>query len=192
MFLYIHGFASSGQSYKGRVLQIAFGRENVLTPDLSTDPDEAMSLLCRQCDELQAREKPVMLLGSSLGGFYATYLSHKYGFPAILVNPSVTPHETLKLGLGLNPKYTGHTDFFLFTKENLLSFDKYYVSGIDESKILLLLQSGDIILDYRKAIERYPNAHHIVIDGGSHGFDQFEDQINTIRAFYRTQLDVEI
>lgn len=192
MLLYIHGFASSGQSYKGKVLTIAFGRQQVLAPTLSTVPDEAVAALKQTMDPLLEQNTPFMLVGSSLGGYYAAYLAGEYDLPCVLVNPSVSPLKTLVKGLGLNPYYSGKSGYFLFTRDHLGQFRNYQPSERAQERMLLMVQTGDEVLDYRKALEQFPKAEHYVIEGGSHGFDRFEDHLHRLRVFYRQQLGEEL
>lgn len=168
-------------------MKIAFGSEQVCAPDLPPVPDTAISILCDEVKRLQADDRQILLVGSSLGGYYSAWLSDRFDLPAILVNPSVKPYTTLRLGLGLNPTYTAETRFFIFTREHLESLRNYEAPQVKSDKLLLMLQTGDAILDYREALDRFPQAERLVIEGGSHGFDRFEDYMGVIRQFYWKQ-----
>ena len=110
--LYVHGFASSGASGTAKNLRILFPNAEVIAPDLPVSPLEAMKLLHDICDT----EKPDLIIGTSMGGFYAEQL---YGFDRILVNPAFQIGETLKKlhGMGkqqwLNPRKDGATEFWV-------------------------------------------------------------------------------
>src|SRR4051812_47602038 len=101
MLVYIHGFNSSPASAKARLLRERFealgcGSE-FSAPALSHRPAEAAALL----DDVAARYPDAALVGSSLGGYYATWLAQRHGLKAVLVNPAVRPHELLRQALGV-------------------------------------------------------------------------------------------
>ena len=94
MHIYIHGFASSGNATKGNILKDYYaGRETVITPDFPDEPFEAVKLLERLLIE---STEPVTLWGSSLGGFYAMYLTSILDIKSVLINPAIRPHLGLK------------------------------------------------------------------------------------------------
>ena len=110
--LYVHGFASSGASGTVKSLRILLPNAEIIAPDLPVSPLKAMALLHEICDT----QKPDLIIGTSMGGFYAEQL---YGFYRILVNPAFQMGETLKSlhGLGkqkwLNPRQDGETEFWV-------------------------------------------------------------------------------
>jgi len=187
MILYVHGFASSGGSFKGRRLKEAFGADNVLTPTLPPVPDEAVALLEGVVAGLKERGEEPLLVGSSLGGFYSLYLCAGHGLPAVLVNPAVKAPETLRRAVGVNRNFTtGET--FLWTEEHAESLGRYDVRDVarlDQERIMLIVQTGDQLLDYRDAVALLPRAAHLVIEGGTHEFERFEDVIGPIGDFHR-------
>ena len=89
--LYLHGFSSCGKGNKSLALQAYFGAENVIAVDLPPSPIDAINTI----EEILGASHFDLLIGSSLGGFYATYLAEKYQMKAVLVNPSTQPWETL-------------------------------------------------------------------------------------------------
>ena len=110
--LYVHGFASSGASGTAKNLRILLPNATVISPDLPVSPLAAMKLLHEICDT----EKPDLIIGTSMGGFYAEQL---YGFDRILVNPAFQIGDTLKKlhGMGkqkwLNARQDGETEFWI-------------------------------------------------------------------------------
>ena len=174
MLIYIHGFNSSARSFKSRLLaarMAELGRDaDFICPDLSPDPGAAIALL----EALVLRpgpEKPC-LIGSSLGGFYATWLAEKHGLRTVLVNPAVRPYELLSSAIGPQTNlYTGAQ--YEFTGEHIAALRELEVASITPERYLLITRTGDEVLDYRDALERYSGCEQIVIEGGDHGFGDF-------------------
>lgn len=114
--IYVHGFNSSGNSEKAQLLKSAFPDCNIVSPTLPANPREAMELL-----KFAITNKPDMtiLVGSSLGGLYALYLSLSYDIPCFLINPSLEPHKTLKNKIGLHKRYNSNNEDYEFLEEYL-------------------------------------------------------------------------
>jgi predicted esterase YcpF (UPF0227 family) len=180
MIFYIHGFGSSGCSKKAEILKSYF-KARVFSPSLSHIPELAIDTLEQMVMQLGAYHD-ITLVGSSLGGYYATYLSHKYALKAILVNPSVYPYQTLASHVGLNHSYHDSSDYG-FIQAHIDSLKRYEVKEIDARKFLVLLQRGDEVLDYREAKEKYHDSKLIIEDGGNHSFDGFERYLPKIEKF---------
>ena len=182
MVLYIHGFASSGLGSKAQLVRDFFGDE-AFAPSLSYIPELAIDTLEQIVQKTLPRE-PVHLVGSSLGGFYATVLAERHGLDAVLVNPSTRPWETLG-------KHTGYvTHFhdlsrFEWTERHVRTLKELDPYPVRDGRYLLMLQTGDDLLDYRVALERYPEAERVVEEGGSHAFDGFENHLERIASFFR-------
>ena len=129
------------------------------------------------------RKKPC-LLGSSLGGFYATYLAEKHDLKAVLINPAIDPHVGLRAYLG--PQKNLHTgEPYELTEAHLREWEKLYVPRITPQRYLLIVETGDEVLDYRKAVERYAGAEQIVIPGGDHSLQSFPQHLGRILEFSR-------
>ncbi|MEH6822825.1 MAG: YqiA/YcfP family alpha/beta fold hydrolase [Motiliproteus sp.] len=180
LYLYIHGFNSSPQSYKVRQLQQWLSgldqAERLQVPCLPYQPADAIALLERLVRQQAAR--PLVLLGSSLGGFYATWLTEQFGarqsIRSVLINPSVRPFDLLDVWLGENENIYTH-ERYLLTREHLQQLKALDCPQLqDPSRYLLLTQTGDEVLDYRQAVEKYHQAPQVVTPGGEHGFANFE------------------
>jgi predicted esterase YcpF (UPF0227 family) len=186
MILYIHGFNSSALSFKAgllrkRMAELRRGRE-YLCPELPHEPQLAMSLLERIVLQHAGR---VALIGSSLGGFYATWLAERYGVRAVLVNPAVRPYQLLERSLGLQTNlYTGAQ--YELTRAHLDALRTFEVDSITPERYLLMACTGDEVLDYREAVGRYGGAEQLVIEGGDHGFSDFASYVDTALAFCRS------
>ena len=175
--LYLHGFASCGRGQKSTALARYFGKENVFAPDLPYAPDEAIAYL----DGLLASQHFDLLAGSSLGGFYATFLAEKYAHKAVLLNPSTRPYETLAPYVGEQRRFCDG-ERFSFEAAYLQQLNQY-VATSEKGKYLVLLQSGDEVLDYRIAKRKYKNQRVIVEYGGNHRFENIEDYLSMIGNF---------
>lgn len=181
--LYIHGFNSSPASAKARLFSRYCDERGIAlsVPELSYDPAKAMAMLeaiVKEWGEVN------LLVGSSLGGYYATYLSEKYNLKAALVNPAVSPYKHLSeefLGKQTN-YYTGES--YELGLEHVDSLKKLDVDPvIRPDNFLLLVQTGDEVLDYRLAVEKYQGASQIIQPGGDHSFNGFESVIPEIMGF---------
>lgn len=182
MLIYIHGFNSSPASGKAQLAKSrmeALGRgAEFLAPALPPGPAQAAALL----DDLARRDPGAALVGSSLGGYYATWLAEKHGLRAALLNPAVRPYELLRAHLGMQQNlYTGAR--YELTGQHLEELRALEVDAITPSRYLLLVAKGDEVLDYRAAVARYRGCRQVVIDGGDHGLSNFADHLAAVLAF---------
>ena len=176
MIVYLHGFNSSAQSHKAQVLQRYLEGRGVgyACPDLPPHPAEAIRVIEKQPD--------CCFVGSSLGGFYATYMAEKHGARAVLINPAIDPHVGLRAYLG--PQKNLHTgEPYELTEAYLKSWQDLYQPHITPSRYLLLVETGDEVLDYRRAVARYAGAQQIVISGGDHSLRSFPEHMPRILEF---------
>lgn len=177
--LYIHGFASSGHSHKAQVLQQHF--DEVYAPSLSHIPQLAMETLEQFID---AMAQPPLLLGSSLGGFYALYLSQRMSLPAVLINPVVELTSEMEQLTGLQQSYFDDS-VFEFTDEHLYSLHNYLCPAPRSDRLLLMVQMGDEVLNHQRTLRHLPGAQHLIEVGGNHAFEGFENHMQTIASFAR-------
>lgn len=181
MILYIHGFGSSGQGGKSKLFRSYFKEQGVkfLAPSLSFIPELALATL-EEIIEVCANEE-IVLMGSSLGGYYSIYLAEKYNLKAVLINPSIKPYETLKKVLGDNASfYDGHCSFS-WGEAQAESLKRYDLPIVKPQNYLLLARKGDEVLDYREAELKLQGAKMIIEEGGDHGFldvDRYFDEID--------------
>jgi predicted esterase YcpF (UPF0227 family) len=184
MIVYLHGFNSSPASGKAKQLgehMAGLGRQtDYFCPALPNSPREAIAHVEAG---LAQHKGPVTLIGSSLGGFYATHLAEKHGWKAVLVNPAV--HADILMRSSLGPQTNWHTgERWTLTKAHLAELAAMNVMTITRpERYLLLVQTGDEVLDYRDAVAYYAGATQIIEDGGDHGFAGFERHFQTILDF---------
>lgn len=183
--LYIHGFNSSPQSHKAQQTRAWLAAEHpeiaFHCPFLSAYPDVAMAQLDA---ELAALPDPVYLMGSSMGGFYATWLAAQRGARAVLINPAVRPWLGRDYLLG--PQANHHTgELAVIEPRHLDALRAWEVDPLPcPQDLLVLLQTGDEVLDYRQAEDKYRACRLVVEAGGDHGFQHFERHFAPIHAFF--------
>lgn len=180
MIIYIHGFGSSGEGFKAKQFRQYFKEDGFIAPSLSYIPDLAIKTL----EELiESYDENVKLVGSSLGGYYAIYLSHKYNVPAVLINPSIKPFVTLEKVLGNAPSFHDSSSY-AWMEPHIEILKGYETSAANEENFMLLLQKGDETLDFNEALKKLPRANIILEEGGSHSFEKVERHFETIKRFF--------
>ena len=183
MILYIHGFGSSAEGTKSKQFREYFKTlgESFIAPLLSYIPALAIGTLE---DIIEASSEDVKIIGSSLGGFYSMYLAQKYNLKAVLINPSIYPEITLKRAIGHGMSYYDNSTY----EWNLLhveSLKKYKTDKLNQKNIMLLLQKGDDLLDYKEAKQFLPDSMMFIEEGGSHNFEGIERYYEKIEAFLK-------
>lgn len=181
--LYIHGLNSAPSSHKASVLSHAMARlglaDQLHVPALHHHPRNAMEQLHAAIAQL----REPLLVGSSLGGYYATYLAERYGLRALLINPAVLPHNRFDGYLGEQTNhYTGER--WQLTLDHVQALRELEVAALTApERYQVWLQTGDETLDYRDA-ERYYRAASLIIEpGGDHGFQGFAARLPQLFAF---------
>ncbi|TMH44888.1 MAG: esterase [Betaproteobacteria bacterium] len=181
MIVYLHGFNSSPQSHKAQLLEQYMTERGLdrefICPALPPSPRDAVRLIRNAIGE-----EPACYVGSSLGGFYATYLVETQGGKAVLINPAIEPHVGLSAYLGPQKNlYTGES--YVLTSSHLAQWRELYVPRVTPQRYLLLVETGDEVLDYRRAVERYAGAAQRVIAGGDHSLRSFPEHLAEILRF---------
>jgi predicted esterase YcpF (UPF0227 family) len=185
MILYLHGFRSSPQSFKARLIADrlnALGRgDQYACPQLPASPREAAELAYGIANRFPAGR--LTLVGSSLGGYYATWLAERIGCRAVLLNPAVAPWHDLEGRVGVTTAY--HSDErFEFRREYIDELKALAVDRITRpERYFLIAATGDEVLDWREMTAHYPGARQHVIDGGDHGISDFGRYLDEVLAF---------
>lgn len=185
MILYLHGFRSSPLSMKGRLLSermAALGRSADYTaPQLPASPKLAIEQAFALVDGVPADE--LTIVGSSLGGYYATWMAEQLGCRAVLLNPAVTPLKNLEQHVGVTTMF--HSDEpFEFKPEYIDELRELAVARITQpSRYFLLAATGDEVLDWRDMVNHYAGARQHVIEGSDHGISEFARYVDEVLAF---------
>ncbi|NMG29180.1 YqiA/YcfP family alpha/beta fold hydrolase [Aromatoleum evansii] len=189
MIIYLHGFRSAPASIKAQALQRHMAEKGLADEfwceQLPHEPDAAIALIERRIARCRAErpELPPTLVGSSLGGYYATHLAEKHGLRAALVNPAVVAPLSLEAYVGMQTNlYTGES--FDFKHEYIAQLRAMDVATITRPQdFWLLVETGDEVLDYRDAVAKYAGARQTVLEGGDHGFSRWTDYLDEVIAF---------
>jgi len=190
--LYIHGFLSSPRSVKAVQVRDWLARNR---PDIEYHCPFITPYFgdaCRTLEELTNRllPDPVCLMGSSLGGFWATYLAEKYDLRAVLINPAVKPGVFDRNYIGVELKNYHTEDTYQLNDQHvqeLLAADTPEIRR--HENYWLMVQTGDESLDYRLAVEKYRDCRQLVEEGGDHGFQDFQRHIPTAIDFLVKNVD---
>lgn len=181
--LYLHGFRSSSQSFKARLLQArltavgAGGR--FVAPDLSPEPDRAIGLVMKTIRP----DAGDTVVGSSLGGCYATWIAEQTGCRAVLLNPAVRAARDLAGQVGAQ---TGYHDGapFEFKAAWVDQLRGYEVDGITlPERYFLIAAQGDEVLDWREMVAAFAGARQRILPGSDHGLSDFEDYVDEVLGF---------
>jgi len=153
-----------------------------MAPALPHSPAAAAALLA----EIARKYPHAALVGSSLGGHYATWLAEQFALRAVLVNPAVRPYDLLEGHVGRQKNFHSGEEYE-FTAQHVVELRALEVDAITPQRYLLMVETGDEVLDYRLAVQKYRGAQQQVIEGGDHGFSDFADYVNTVLEFCARQ-----
>ncbi|MCW8834153.1 MAG: esterase YqiA [Colwellia sp.] len=188
--LYIHGFNSSPLSVKAVQTRDYLAKNHpeiaFHCPQLATSPTEAMAQL-EQIIEQEGEMNTWSFIGSSLGGYFASHLAEKYQQLAVMINPAIRPFELLEdyIGQQENP-YTGIV--YQVTKAHMTQLKAMEpvtpkLDSRQKNNYLVMVQTGDEVLDYQQAVEKYQHCRLIIEEGGDHSFINFAKRLPMIADF---------
>lgn len=191
--LYLHGFLSSPLSVKATQTREYLANQKkqygFVAPELSNHPTELKTQLVATLDQYpQLLAGGLKVIGSSMGGYLATWLIEQYGGRAVLINPAVRPFELLAgyLGDHINP-YT-QKRFTLAEQDIAYIRALYQPAPNSPSSYKVLLQTGDETLDYRQAESHYAGADILIEEGGDHSFIEYERHLPAIVRFLESEV----
>jgi uncharacterized protein len=185
VILYLHGFRSSPQSFKARVMRARLAELGRLSewqcPVLPVSPGESIELAEKIA--ASALDDQIIVVGSSLGGFYATHLAEKHGWRAVLLNPAVVPQDDLSHYLGEQPLWHGGGSITVLPRH----LDELRALSVDAitrpERYFLIAATGDEVLDYRTMLAHYPGVRTTLIQGGDHAISDFPKYLDDVLAF---------
>lgn len=194
IFVYLHGFLSSPRSLKAQQL-VQFVSANRLSiecvvPELPEEPQLAINIAEKAIAQACDKHAIVGVLGSSMGGFYATVLAERYKLRAVLINPSVLPHRRFAEFIAstdseMQNPYTGHR--FIIGQRDLDALESMVPEQLTaRANYWLLAQTGDEVLDYREAVDYYAGCKQTIEDDGDHQFQHFERHLPEIVKFLQS------
>ena len=184
--LYFHGFKSSSDSTKAKDLHKFISRRTrntiLITPNIHDNFHDAHDQIINL---IESNQPNIFFMGSSLGGYYASFFSQKYNKKAVLINPAIPPLKDFEMHLGKNKNYSNGNKFII-TKNDI-----DYIRSLSYKKILkpknlmILLESGDEILNYSDASSYFSGSHIDILYGGDHSYSSFKEKFNKIQDFLK-------
>jgi len=175
--LYLHGFRSSPQSAKARVMARHVASQHPAVhwwaPQLPPSPRAAMDAIVAGTRDWPAAQMAVV--GSSLGGFYATHVAAATGCRAVLLNPAVHPERDLARHIGDQTLWHSPQDHFYFRPEYIEELRALQAGPLaDPQRCMAIIAKGDEVLDWREMQARYPGSPIRLLEGGDHALSDFE------------------
>jgi predicted esterase YcpF (UPF0227 family) len=184
--LYLHGFRSSPQSAKARQVaaRVAAHHPGVTwwCPQLPASPREAMALVMDATADWPASRMGVV--GSSLGGFYATYVAQARACQAVLLNPAIDPARDLAKYIGEQTTWHDPHEHFYFEPRFVDELRALQCGPLtNPERYFAVIAKGDEVLDWREMTGRYPGARIKLLDASDHALSDFDEHIDEVFAF---------
>lgn len=184
--LYLHGFRSSPQSAKARVMaalvSTRFSRLHWWCPQLPPSPAQAAALI--EAGTASWPSQTMAVIGSSLGGFYATWMAERRGCKAVLINPAVYPARDLARHIGQQTQWHDPSEPFFFEPHFIGELQTLETATLHQpDKYLTLIATGDEVLDWREMRDRYHNTRLHIIEGSDHALSDLEAHLPQILQF---------
>ena len=184
--LYLHGFRSSPQSTKAQMMaarvQADHKKVRWWCPQLPPTPPEAMALVQRGTADWPADQMAVV--GSSLGGFYATALAQQRGCRAVVLNPAVDPARDLAAHIGEQTAWHDPAEHFFFRPEYIDELRALQTGPLTHpERTFAVIAKGDELLDWREMTARYASARIRLLEGSDHALSDFDAHIDAVQEF---------
>ena len=188
LLVYLHGFRSSPRSSKavmtGEAVKALATADNPIEwycPQLLASPKQSMEMVIQHIDQTKADQ--IIVIGSSLGGFYANYLAEKYGCKAVALNPAVRAARELAPHVGMMTAYDSDEPFD-FRPEYIDELKALQVERISiPSRYFLIAAKGDELLDWKEMSEFYTGAKQLVLEGSDHGISDYPKYLPQVLEF---------
>ena len=182
---YLHGFRSSPQSTKARKVAAWIGAHapqlHWWCPQLPASPREAMALVCAEIDRWPCQS--IAVIGSSLGGFYATAVAERHGCRAVLLNPAVDPARDLARHIGETTAWHDPNERLFFRAEYIDELRALAAAPTRPERYLAIVAKGDEVLDWREMAARYAGARIELLEGGDHALSDFDAHLLGVMRF---------
>lgn len=184
--LYLHGFRSSPQSTKARTMAQLMAAQQPQVhwwcPQLPPSPRAAMDRVLQGIADWPRASMAVV--GSSLGGFYATWVAEQTGCKAVLLNPAVDPARDLAGYIGEQTSWHDPQERFFFKPEFVQELRDLACPGLTQAgRYLAIIAKGDEVLDWREMQARYDGAHIKLLEDGNHALSDFDAHLPAVLAF---------
>lgn len=184
--IYLHGFRSSPLSTKAQIMAKYIKDNhphiNWWCPQLPPSPKQACELISNHAKQLVSSETAV--IGSSLGGFYATWLAEQKACKAVLLNPAIDPHSTLKTHIGELSSWQDPSNKFEFTQSDVDELNSFYIDSLSKpEQYFVIIAKGDDVLDWRTSVDYFADANIKLLEHSDHGLSDFDQHIVDIIKF---------
>ena len=188
LLVYLHGFRSSPRSSKAvmtgqavRALNNKDEQYEWYCPQLLASPKESMNMVTQYINASKADK--VVVVGSSLGGFYTNYLAEKYDCIGIALNPAVRAARELEPHVGMMTAYDSDEPFD-FRAEYIDELKALQVATITRpERYFLIAAKGDELLDWQEMVDFYTGAKQLVLEGSDHGISNYSDHLPAVIGF---------
>jgi len=188
LLVYLHGFRSSPRSSKavmtGEAVKASVTTGNTIDwycPQLFASPKESMEMVTKYID--QSKADRIVVIGSSLGGFYTNYLAEKYGCKGVALNPAVRAARELAPHVGMMTSYDSDEPFD-FRPEYIDELKALQVERISNpDRYFLIAAKGDELLDWREMSAFYQGANQLILEGSDHGISDYADHLPRVLEF---------
>jgi len=184
--LYLHGFRSSPQSAKASQLATLFAQiypdVHWWCPQLPPSPLETSKLITTETEDWP--KESMAVIGSSLGGFYATWLAQLYDCKAVLINPAIDPARDLAKYIGEHSVWHDPNERIYFAPAYIEELRNLYVGELKQPEnVFALIAKGDEVLDWREMTGRYLICPQLLLEGSDHGVSDFELHLPRLMQF---------
>ena len=188
LLVYLHGFRSSPRSSKavmtGEAIKALSSAANPIEwycPQLLASPKESMDMVTAHIE--QSKADRIVVIGSSLGGFYANHLAEKYACKAVALNPAVRAARELASHVGMMTAYDSDEPFD-FRPEYIDELKALQVEAItNPGRYFLIAAKGDELLDWREMVDFYSGAKQLVLEGSDHGIADYAEHLPKVLDF---------
>ena len=188
--LYLHGFRSSPQSMKAQKMAAIVRQRHPAVrwwcPQLPPSPAAALRGVMDTIAgwPLEAGFESLAVVGSSLGGFYATAVAERTGCKAVLLNPAVDPARDLARYIGEQTAWHDPDQHFFFEPRFVDELKAQHAGPLKTPKnYLAIIAKGDEVLDWREMAARYAGSRLRILEGRDHALSDFDTHVPEILDF---------